>query len=308
MGGIYALERIAHDSASDRAAIADILTAYVRAHAPWPPARPGTYIADAPLDELPDLQVRAPEVQAILTVLGREAFADYVGRPFNFRLDVDGEAPIVVNPEVPPWAFEGELEPHLAERGGRFDLRATDLRCASLPGADLHGANLSEAHLEGANLIGARLAEASLARAHLRRASLVDARMERADLFLADLQGALLAGAHLEHARLLSARLVGADLSGACLRGASFGGAHIEGARLVEADLAGADLSSAKLEGVGLFGATADSMTAWPEGFDLQAAGVRFGDEGQSGQPTRRLVTRGGPGRSRRLLRGPRRV
>jgi hypothetical protein len=118
MGGIYALERIAHDSASDRAAIADILTAYVRAHAPWPPARPGTYIADAPLDELPDLQVRAPEVQAILTVLGREAFADYVGRPFNFRLDVDGEAPIVVNPEVPPWAFEGELEPHLAERGG----------------------------------------------------------------------------------------------------------------------------------------------------------------------------------------------
>jgi hypothetical protein len=37
VGGIYALGRIAEESVTDRAAIADILTAYVRKHSPWPP-------------------------------------------------------------------------------------------------------------------------------------------------------------------------------------------------------------------------------------------------------------------------------
>jgi hypothetical protein len=35
LGGIYALERIANNSKDDRAAIAEILTAYVRGHAAW---------------------------------------------------------------------------------------------------------------------------------------------------------------------------------------------------------------------------------------------------------------------------------
>jgi hypothetical protein len=34
VGGIYALERIARDSPDDRAAIGEVLTAYVRGHAP----------------------------------------------------------------------------------------------------------------------------------------------------------------------------------------------------------------------------------------------------------------------------------
>jgi hypothetical protein len=37
LGGIYALERIARDSPDDRATIEEVLTAYVRGHAPWPP-------------------------------------------------------------------------------------------------------------------------------------------------------------------------------------------------------------------------------------------------------------------------------
>jgi hypothetical protein len=40
LGGLYALERIAKDSLADRATITEVLTAYVRGHAPWPPARP----------------------------------------------------------------------------------------------------------------------------------------------------------------------------------------------------------------------------------------------------------------------------
>jgi hypothetical protein len=37
LGGIYALERIARDSPDDRATIEEVLTAYVRGHASWPP-------------------------------------------------------------------------------------------------------------------------------------------------------------------------------------------------------------------------------------------------------------------------------
>jgi hypothetical protein len=75
LGGIYALERIARDSSADRATIGEVLTAFVRSHAPWPPRLPGQYVAAAPIDEVPELQVRAADVQACLTVLGRGGFA-----------------------------------------------------------------------------------------------------------------------------------------------------------------------------------------------------------------------------------------
>jgi hypothetical protein len=53
LGGIYGLERIARDSDSDRATIAEVLTAYVRSHSPWPPSRPGQYVADASIHKVP---------------------------------------------------------------------------------------------------------------------------------------------------------------------------------------------------------------------------------------------------------------
>jgi hypothetical protein len=64
VGGIYALGRIAEESITDRAAIADLLTAYARKHAPWPPYSQSRFPADHPLDQLPHLSVRAPDVQA----------------------------------------------------------------------------------------------------------------------------------------------------------------------------------------------------------------------------------------------------
>jgi hypothetical protein len=80
LGGIYALERIARDSPADQATIGEVLTAFVRGHAPWPPRLPGQYIATAPIDQVPELQVRAPDVQASLTVLGRGGFTLPAGR------------------------------------------------------------------------------------------------------------------------------------------------------------------------------------------------------------------------------------
>ena len=40
LGGIYALERIARDSQKDKGPILEVLTAYVRQNAPWPPEDP----------------------------------------------------------------------------------------------------------------------------------------------------------------------------------------------------------------------------------------------------------------------------
>jgi hypothetical protein len=73
IGGIYALERIARDSSADRATVGEVLTAFVRTLAPWPPSLPGQYRATVPIDRVPELQARAPDVQAALTVLGLAA-------------------------------------------------------------------------------------------------------------------------------------------------------------------------------------------------------------------------------------------
>jgi hypothetical protein len=48
LGAIYALERIAKDSPPDRVTVAEVLTAFIRGHAPWPPRLPGQPPADTP--------------------------------------------------------------------------------------------------------------------------------------------------------------------------------------------------------------------------------------------------------------------
>jgi hypothetical protein len=67
LGAVYALERIAKDSEADRGTITEILTTYVRVHAPWPSPQP-----DDPA--MPQLERRATDVQAVLDVLGRRAY------------------------------------------------------------------------------------------------------------------------------------------------------------------------------------------------------------------------------------------
>jgi uncharacterized protein YjbI with pentapeptide repeats len=252
LGGIYALERIARDSPADRATIGEVLTAFVRGHAPWPPRLPGQDPATAPIDEVRELQVRAPDVQASLTVLGRGGFA----RP------------------------EGQ--------GDRLDLHAVDLRHARLRGvhlerayllgAHLERADLVSAHLEGAYLMSAHLEMANLEDAHLNGVNLYDAHLEDAQLANADLRADLVS-AHLEEANLMGVNLEGANLGGADLKGAGLVGANLARAHLGSANLAGADLQSADLEeanlgGADLIGAVADDDTGWPEEFDWRAAGV----------------------------------
>jgi uncharacterized protein YjbI with pentapeptide repeats len=263
LGGIYALERIARDSPADRATIGEVLTAFVRSHAPWPPRLPGQYIATAPIHQVPELQVRAADVQASLTVLGRGGFA----RP--------------------------------AGRGDRLDISAVDLRHAQLVDAHLEGAKLYNVHLEGADLSGAHLEGADLLAAHLPRADLSGANLKGASGHVANLKEVNLSDAHLEGAKFTNANLKGASLWGTHLEEADLFDAHLEGAKLFDAhleranlrrvNLAGADLRGANLERanlsaayleranlrrVNLAGAVADKHTSWPAGFDWQAAGV----------------------------------
>jgi len=102
---------------------------------------------------------------------------------------------------------------------------------------------------------------------------LAKADLSRADLSSADLRDADLSGAILSGAILSGAILRRADLIGAILRRADLRGAYLSGAYLSGADLRWADLSGANLKG-----ATANSKTKFPDGFDAESAGVYIFD------------------------------
>jgi Pentapeptide repeats (8 copies) len=218
LGGIYALERIAKDSERDHWPIMEILTAYVREHAPWPPKAIQSLTDDLSpveksLTEKDRLSLKpAADIQAILTVLGRRA------RTYG----------------------KGE-DQHL-----------------NLGSIDLRGANLPGAHLEGADLVGTNLGGAFLRDARLEGALCWDTHLEKAYLPRAHLEGAELDGAHLQGAQLSDANLKWAALGGAHLEEAVLEDAHFEGASFLKAvrfvdhlpaHLEGADLMGAHLEG-----------------------------------------------------------
>jgi hypothetical protein len=74
IGGVYALERLAKDSAADRLAVGEILAAFIRTHAPWQAGHRSRPEA-GPLPEvdetMPWLTDRAPDVRTAVLVLGR---------------------------------------------------------------------------------------------------------------------------------------------------------------------------------------------------------------------------------------------
>jgi uncharacterized protein YjbI with pentapeptide repeats len=260
LGGIFALERVGRDSPDDRGPIVEVLTAYVREHAPWPPQslaasstagdRLSTEAQEPSIDPTarPGMgQSQEPrpgtDVQAVLTVLGRR------------QRDAD--------------------------RAPRLDLGATDLRGTRLPEAHLEGAKLSAAHLEGADLGGTNLNGADLSGARLGGATLFEAHLESARLSEACLEAAILFGAHLEEADLSGANLQCAGLSEAHLENSRLSEAHLEGADLSGAHLESADLSRAHLESGGLSGAhieKADLSWANLEGADLRGANLNGAD------------------------------
>ncbi len=207
LGGIYALERIARDSKKDKGPILEVLTAYVRENAPWPPEDPALARKRRPWTKKSQ-KVTSP-AKEVKPGAGRpEPGKNEKGEESKPEPDTDIQAMLTVIGRLGP-ANDDQGEPQ------PLDLRRTDLRGADLWGAHLEGAVLMRAHLEGASLAGAHLEGASLAGAHLEGANLMGAHLEDAYLWEAHLEKADLSEAHLERADLTDAHLEGANLEGA---------------------------------------------------------------------------------------------
>jgi len=145
LGGIYALERIARDSEKDHWTIMEVLTAFVRKRAPWPPEEPA-----------PGRPRLHADIQAILTVIGRRK------RTYN-----NGE----------------DLALDLSRTDLRkADLRRAHLEKANFNGACLVDANLGAAHLETADFWDADLKKTDLGAANLKGASLLRTDLRGTDL------------------------------------------------------------------------------------------------------------------------------
>ena len=140
LGGIYALERIAHESERDHWPIMEVLCTYVRVNAPRK-LQKSTQTNQASA-QLPPL---AADIQAILTVLGR---GDQKCERKDQLLDLSLTD------------LSGAFLSGAYLRGA--DLREADLREADLSGADLSGADFINANLRGACLIRANLSVANL--------------------------------------------------------------------------------------------------------------------------------------------------
>jgi hypothetical protein len=183
LGGIYALERIARDSEEDHPQVIEVLTAYVREHAPRrqetpedDPPRRKTPKRESDETEPRSEQMRvAPlprpptDVQAVLSVLGRRNVAN--------------------------------------DRLVELDLSRTELA----------GANFQDGHFASANFFGANLRRATMVETDIRNASLISADLRGAHLLRTNL-----AGCRLLRAKLGGAMLEGADLSGATLGAGPF--------------------------------------------------------------------------------------
>jgi uncharacterized protein YjbI with pentapeptide repeats len=232
LGGIYSLERTAREDRDYHWPIMEVLTTYVRKHAPWKPDKGSS-------EE--EISSPDPDIQAILTVIGRSIH----------HRDV---------------AY-GQVDLHSTDLR-RADLRRADLKGANLWDANLQDANLQDANLQDANLQDANLQGAALQRADLKEAYLQGTNLKGAYLQGTQLQEAYLILAKLQGANLWEANLQGTKLQRAKLHRANLQDADLQGADLKGADLRETtDLTDAQLERA--FG---DQYTQLPDDFRQPAS------------------------------------
>ena len=213
IGGIYALERVARDSAKDHPTVMEVLAAFVREHSReiWPPEASDEPRADAPV------RTTRPDVQAAVTVIGRR-------NPQNDRQPVNLDDSNLTRVNLTDARLTGSSL-------NRANFTGARLTGADLTGANLLGANFSRAWLMGANFTRADLSGAIVGHANLTGAILTDARLAAAPLH-ASTTRTLVIG--------VGATLSGSDLTRATLTGADLTGADVTGVRLTGADLTGA--------------------------------------------------------------------
>jgi len=196
IGGIYALERVAHDSPPDHPTVMEVLAALVREHSHEQRRSPSSAEPGGdPREHLP-----RPDLQAAVTVIGRNP--GHEGRRVNlagtYLAGMDFAEAVLAHTDLTD-----------------TDLTRADLAGAYLTGTTLYRATLTDAYLVGTCLSDAKLTDAKLTGATLTGADLTRADLTRADLTRANLTGADLTGANLGGADLTDANLTRADLTGA---------------------------------------------------------------------------------------------
>ena len=233
IGAIYALERITKDSPADQPTIMEVLTAYVREHAPIPSVtsarKPPALLKWA----------RARVIRALVAAANVTGWDGHAGNSHRAAPTPDDEVPPAERPAA-------DVQAALTVIARRIP-RPQEEEALALRRANLRGASLIRAHLTGAKLRGAHLNSAHLIGAHLDGASLIGA-----DLTGANLTGADLTGAYLVAADLTDATLTGATLTEATLVGANLTGANLtKGAltRKQQEQITGADTPSSAVDG-----------------------------------------------------------
>jgi hypothetical protein len=176
IGGIYALERVARDSARDHSTVMEVLSTFIREHSheQWPtPEHEG--------DPAPPRKTR-PDVQAAVRVIGRRD-------PKHDTHVFDLTSVILVRANLDAVNLTSSRSPGItfAKKGEK----------AWLGGANFTGATVKWANLTGVDLQGADFTGANLKGTSLRDADLRHAKLENVDLRDVDLAGANLAGANL---------------------------------------------------------------------------------------------------------------
>ncbi|WP_420749070.1 pentapeptide repeat-containing protein [Rhodococcus sp. O3] len=188
LGGVYSLANIAEQSPTDQPAVIDVLSAFIRVHAPMSES-----CVSGPTHLRPPAEIQA----ALTTIVTRD--------PSH-----DGSLPV----DLSQTCLVG------ADLSGDAQLAGADLSYSNLSEAKLPHADLSGASLFQTDLTKAQLTE----RAKLTGANLTVATLNFADLTNADMTYATLIGACLKRTNLTGANLYRADLSGAKLAGAKLAG------------------------------------------------------------------------------------
>jgi len=203
IGAIYALERLAKDSAADRLAIGEILAAFIRTHASWPAghaSHPDPHPTPNVAEPMLWLTDRAPDVRTAVLVLGRQP-----RDPDDLRLA----------------------------------LRRVDLRRTNFYHGTFINISLADSNLASCYAVGVHWEKCSFFNTDLRKTRLTQAMLDRSDFRRAHLQDADLAEASMREVNLSETSLQGANLSGADLRDSNLTGADLRGSDLSGANLLG---------------------------------------------------------------------
>jgi len=275
LGGIYGLERIDKESPNRvyHSTVMEVLTAYVRENAPWPPTMRNGHKHEDWLgtpegqdwirkyeNNLGTHKKEKGEYESWIQTTEGQMWLKAVREDESSKFSERGPV------ELPGGSSESDSTSTEAtkrdkgteqsvEPASKTPSTATEFRAIldvlnrreedRVPEKHRVLLDLRETDLRKTNLSGARLQAALLNRAHLEEANLSGAHLEKANLSGAHLEKANLSGAHLQGTDLRYARLTRANLFGAYLEKAALGGADLEGANLLHAHLERANLQGA---------------------------------------------------------------